>query len=348
MDLITVHVDGVEAQVKPGQTLLAAADEAGVYIPRLCAHPDLPPAGDCRLCLVEVEGGDGPATACNLPVADGMVVHTDTPALRQARQRALAQILAHHPHACLTCAHREGCDRITCSMGVPVEERCCALLGRCELERVADYVGIPPDTPRYTYANLPVVRDEPAFDRDMNLCIGCLRCVVACREVGQRRALEPVEMAGLRLIQPTQGTLKASNCRFCGACVEVCPTGALLEHGPKGALWRERTRAKLGLRPVPLPPAERWLPFEPAQVAQVPEVEGVYQLFDDAREVIRIAGTIHLRRALEQELRENSRARFFVYEVEPMYTRRESELIQQYVQEHGRLPGAEDELDELF
>lgn len=332
----------------PGQTVLAAADLAGVYVPRLCAHPDLPPAGGCQLCLVEVEGQDGFATACTLPAAQGMSVRTDSPALRQARQQALAQILAHHPHACLTCAHREGCDRITCSMGVPVEERCCALLGHCELERVADYVGILPETPRYTFGDLPVVRDEPAFDRDMNLCIGCLRCVVACREVGQVSALEEVAVAGLRVVRATQGTLRASNCRFCGACVEVCPTGALLERGPKGATWRARTRAKLALTPVPLPPSERWLPLEPGQVARVPEVEGVYQLLDQAREVIRIAGTMHLRRALEDELRDNRVACFFTYEVEPMYTRRESELIQQFVQEHGRLPGGEDELDDLF
>lgn len=252
---VNLLVDGVRVTVPPGTLLLEAARAAGIYVPHLCAHPDLPPgpglrgaekiyragavyrretggeAGGrwegCGLCVVKVEGRPGLALACATPVEEGLEVSTVTPGIEEHRRRRLADILATHPHACLTCAWREGCSREPCSSNVPVEERCCSRLGDCELQRVADYLGIPVSTPRYVFRDLPVVRSEPLFDIDYNLCIGCTRCVRACRDLRGVGALDFVIHRGEVLVGTAGPTLGEAGCRFCGACVEVCPTGAL-------------------------------------------------------------------------------------------------------------------------
>ena len=252
--MVKLTIDGVEVEAKPGDTILQAALRAGIYIPHLCYHPDLPPVGPsltsvdkvyrggvevvgeagreyegCRLCLVKVEGQEELVRACSTEVKDGMVVYTNLPEVVEARRRRLAEILATHPHACLTCANREGCDRLRCTLNVPEAERCCVLLGRCELGKVADYVGILPDTPKYVPQGLPVVKDEPLFIRDYNLCIGCTRCVRVCRDVRGVGALAFTVVDGRVVVGTVAPTLKESGCKFCGACVEVCPTGALLD-----------------------------------------------------------------------------------------------------------------------
>jgi NADPH-dependent glutamate synthase beta subunit-like oxidoreductase/NAD-dependent dihydropyrimidine dehydrogenase PreA subunit len=254
-------IDGAAVEADNGSSILRAAEEAGIYIPSLCAHPDLPPQKGsspaeaiyhgsrriahapeaegppgCGLCVVSVEGA-GEVPACATEALDGMVVTTREPALEQLRRRRLSAILARHPHACLTCAQREGCTREPCSMSVPVEERCCALLGRCELQAVAEYVGIDPSTPRYVPSSSGEERitGEPLFDREPALCIACGRCVRACegREV---RALGWVRDAeGIRWVGPLAPTPVAAGCRLCGSCVEVCPTGALTDRGLKPA-----------------------------------------------------------------------------------------------------------------
>jgi len=137
--------------------------------------------------------------------------------------------LAKHPHACLTCAQKEGCTREPCSTNVPVAERCCSKFGNCELEKVAEYIGIRVDTPRYVPANLPIVKDEPLFIRDHNLCISCTRCVRACEELRGVKALSFVYRNGDAFVGSVAPTLKQSDCKFCGACVEVCPTGTLMD-----------------------------------------------------------------------------------------------------------------------
>ncbi len=145
------------------------------------------------------------------------------------------RILAKHPHACLICAQKEGCTTEPCSTNVPVEERCCPQFGNCELERVAEYIGIREDTPRYTPQKLPVVENEPLFLRDYNLCIGCTRCVRACQELRGVGALGFVYKDGDVFVGTVAPTLMDSDCRFCGACVEVCPTGALRDKELKAA-----------------------------------------------------------------------------------------------------------------
>ncbi|MFC2071978.1 FAD-dependent oxidoreductase [Chloroflexota bacterium] len=245
-------INGVEVEASEGETIIAAARRAGVYIPGLCAHPDLLPAvgtephqvifqgrnslansgshehfDGCQLCLVEVEN-EGAVLACNTPVGANMVVHTNTPQIQELRQQKLANILVNHPHACLICPQKEGCARYPCSTNVPENERCCILFGDCELQRIAEYIGITGNVPRYTFQDLPLIVDEPLYNRDYNLCIGCLRCVRACQELRGVKALgfvfDETDRIRVGTIAPS---LEESDCKFCGACIEVCPTGAL-------------------------------------------------------------------------------------------------------------------------
>ncbi len=210
------------------------AEAHDLYVPTLCFHPDLPPAEACGLCAVDIEGR-GLAQACTTLATDGMTVRSTSAAVVAHRRARLAAILAHHPHACLVCAQAEGCSRTQCSSNVPEAERCCDLFGACELQAVAAFVGIPPDTPRYVPEGLPRVTDEPLFARDLNLCVACTRCLRACRDLRGVDVLEPVEIGGRTIVAPRQGVgLADAHCRFCGACVDVCPTGALQDKPPRG------------------------------------------------------------------------------------------------------------------
>ncbi len=259
MAIVRLTIDGTEVEIEQGKTVLEAARRANIYIPALCSHPDLPPAsgakpekviylGDtayestdpdaefegCGLCVVEVESMTAPQRSCDLVAAEGMVVNTSTPEVQDMRRERLKAILARHPHACITCTQREGCSPFeSCPNSVPPLERCCSKLGYCELEPVSHFIGIDPNTPRYLYRDLPVKEDEPLFKQDYNLCIGCTRCVRVCRDVRGIGALGFINRGGEIIAGPIAPTLKESGCKFCGACVEVCPTGALLDKGIK-------------------------------------------------------------------------------------------------------------------
>ncbi len=256
--MLTFKIDGKTVECPEGKTILEAADLTGIYIPRLCHHPDLPQIneaaltnviyqnenkivgdkssdivgrdGHCNLCYVQIGGAPEPVNSCITIAEEGMVVQTDTTDVIDLRKQALSKILATHPHACLTCAQKQGCSRTDCSSNVPVDERCCRLLGNCELEKISDYIGIPGDTPKYIPKKFPVVKNDPLFERDYNLCIACLRCVRICNDVreanvmGASRKDDRIWVGTLK-----KGSLPEAECRFCGACVEVCPTGALLD-----------------------------------------------------------------------------------------------------------------------
>ncbi|MFC1949486.1 FAD-dependent oxidoreductase, partial [Chloroflexota bacterium] len=255
MNMVKIVIDETEVAVDEGTTVLNAALQAGIYIPHICSHPDLPPFESltpaqtiyrgktgiknkkpdmefegCHLCMVEIEGMGVLQRACSTPVTEGMVVSTTTPEAEAFRRDRLMFIMAKHPHACLTCAQREGCARFPCSTNVPEKERCCPKFGNCELQRIAEYIGVKPETPRYVFQDIPVLSEEPLFERDYNLCIGCTRCIRICREVRGVEALDFVFDDEGRVVVGTVGpTPDESACRFCTACVGVCPTSALTD-----------------------------------------------------------------------------------------------------------------------
>ncbi len=257
--MVDITIDDQKISVSEGTTILNAARSAGIFIPVVCSHPDLKPfrsvkisdyvyQGEnkvnndpgatiesikgCGVCIVEIDGEELPQPSCKTEVKPGMVIQTNTDKIKKLRQKNLMRSLQDHPHSCLTCSQRQGCAIIgaDCSNNVPAEERCCELSGNCEYQRIVDYVGVAPETPKYKFKDLPRIFDDPLINRDYNLCIGCGRCVRACQQIRGVDALGAVIKDGKLVI----GTAKApylteADCRFCGACVEVCPTGALMD-----------------------------------------------------------------------------------------------------------------------
>ena len=257
MEKINVTIDGTTITVEKGTTVLEAARSAGIYIPALCSHPNLPSSRQvtpysvvyrgedelkndnslteyegCQLCLVKVEGVNDLATSCTTEVSDGMVVQTNTEEIQQKRRENLKIILSEHPNVCLACDRKEECDPFRGSIRKAATITGCEFCpnnNRCELQEVAAYIGVDESTPAYEYKGLPVVKRDPFFERNFNLCIACTRCVRACQEVRGNSAIGLVFQNGKVVVGSTSPTLEESGCQFCGACVDVCPTGALTE-----------------------------------------------------------------------------------------------------------------------
>ena len=361
-EAIALTVDGATVEVQPGASILDACDLAGSYVPRLCAYPGLEPLGDCGLCFVKVDD-DAARRACSVAAAEGMVIDTLDAEALGFRASSMKAILGDHPHVCLTCPQRDGCSRDDCTYGVPPEERCCGEFGRCEIAKVAAFVGALQTAPLYVHRRLGEVVDHN-IRRDLDQCIGCGRCVAACdrlEEAGSALMLVETETllgAGLpksqsylgrHLAVPKADDLRASGCTFCGACVMVCPTGALTAVGKNGATWLASRGERSTLRAPVLPPEQRLALAAEVIEAQVPVQEGVFRLFDADGGVLIISGVMDLRAALLASLHGSlaGEARTFRFEEDPMYTQRESEMLAQYLQEHGRMPKGNDTLGDL-
>ncbi len=233
-DMIKLTIDGKQVEVEKGVTVLQAARQAGIYIPTLCYHPDLQPYGGCRMCIVEIEGMRGLPTSCTTPAAEGMVVKTDTKQLLDLRRSVMQLTLSEHPNACLTCERRERCKPTdVCLHDVAVNERCvnCPSNYHCEFQNMVDYLGIKEIELPYKYKQLPVNYErEPLIRRDYNLCILCGRCIQMCADVRGIGVYSFVNRGyGTTVSTAADKPLQESGCRFCGACVEVCPTGALTD-----------------------------------------------------------------------------------------------------------------------
>jgi len=230
-------IDGVEVPFQEGQTILEVARKADIYIPTLCAHEGLPPFGACRLCIVKIEGMRGFPPACATPASDGMEVITGDEELQRLRRGILELILTEHPHSCLVCDIRKECEKLRGGSGKAGRVTGCSICPMrptCEIREVCDYLGVDDMEIPMEYKNLPLERDDPFFDRDYNLCILCGRCVRVCEEVRGVGAIAFLERSHRARIGTMFGRDHLEGaCRFCGACVDVCPTGALSARGSK-------------------------------------------------------------------------------------------------------------------
>jgi formate dehydrogenase (NADP+) beta subunit len=203
---VTLTIDGRPVDAPAGASVLEAALEAGIYIPHLCHHPDLPPGGACRLCLVEVEGVEGPVASCLTPVDPGMAVRTQSDEIARRRRLAMELILATHPPECGSC--EKYLD--------------------CELQSLKQYLGVEELTIKRRAKLLPVNNTNPLFVYDPNKCVLCGRCVRACWDVREVGVLHYRKKNGeFYVYTPDDVPLAEAACRYCGACAEVCPTGAI-------------------------------------------------------------------------------------------------------------------------
>ena len=210
--LVTLEVDGVEVTVPEGTSVLRAAAEADINIPKLCATDNLEAFGSCRLCAVEIEGRRGMPASCTTPVEAGMVVHTQTPGVAKLRRNVMELYISDHPLDCLTCPSN----------------------GDCELQDMAGAVGLR--EVRYGFGgdnHLTAEKDtsNPYFTFDPSKCIVCSRCVRACEEVQGTFALTIDERGFKSTVSAGQkGSFMESDCVSCGACVQACPTSTLIEN----------------------------------------------------------------------------------------------------------------------
>ncbi|MFQ5792865.1 MAG: 2Fe-2S iron-sulfur cluster-binding protein, partial [Acidobacteriota bacterium] len=204
MDQAMLTIDGLEVSADRGMTVLEAALAGGIYIPHLCYHPDLEPVGVCRLCMVEIEGR-GLTLGCRAPVEPGLVVRTESPEIDMVRRVAAELLIVNHHADCLACTKND----------------------RCELQRIASYVGIDAERLerlRRPEREIPVDTSNPFFDLDPNKCVLCGICVRTCEEIQGVGAID----FGFRGYDTTVSTfagkpLVESRCESCGECVVRCP-----------------------------------------------------------------------------------------------------------------------------
>ena len=232
MEEIRLTIDGQEVKARPGMTVLEAAQSAGIYIPTLCADPDLKPYGGCRLCIVEIEKLRGFPTSCTTPVTEGMVVKTNTDAVNEVRRTVVELLLSDHPSECLICHRRKRCGPFDiCLRNVAVTERCvtCAKNEHCELQDIVDYLGITELPFKHTERSYPVDTSNPFFYRDLDKCVLCGKCVRVCDEVLGVGAVAIINRGfGSKVATFGDKPIIDSNCVSCGECVVHCPVGALM------------------------------------------------------------------------------------------------------------------------
>ena len=240
-DTITIMIDGREVTAPAGSTILEAAAQAGIYIPTLCYDERLKAYGACRMCMVEQVDRPGFAAACVAPAAPGAAYRTNSDQTVELRQSVLNLLMSEHPHGCLTCDRIVHCGpNDICLRNVSVTDRCvvCPQNQRCELQATVEIVGVTEQLLPYNYRQLPIRTEDPHIDRDYNLCISCARCVRVCDEVIGAEAISMVDR-GDRILPGTPNDVPLSDpltgCIFCGACVDVCPVGALTEKDNKWA-----------------------------------------------------------------------------------------------------------------
>jgi [NiFe] hydrogenase diaphorase moiety small subunit len=203
---ITFSIDGVEIQGQPGQTIMQAADQAGVYIPRLCAFNDLEPHGSCRVCSVKANGRV--QAACTQPIAQGMIVENDTPEMNEHRNRIVEMLFVEGNHFCMFCEKS----------------------GNCELQALAYRFGIPAPRYPYMYPDREVDASHPDIFIDRNRCVLCGRCVRASKDLDGKDVFGFVGRGPeKRVAVDASARLVDTDIDVSDKAVEACPVGAILK-----------------------------------------------------------------------------------------------------------------------
>jgi formate dehydrogenase major subunit len=211
---VNITLNGRAVHARTGQTVLEAASAAGIDIPALCHHPALPPEGACRVCLVEIQGQRTLQPACTFPVTEGLVVRTESERVVAARLFALQMIFSERTHYCMFCP-ASGSDTTT----------------DCELQKLAYRYGMTfwEHPPNYA-KSWPVDATGKYFVFDQGRCILCRRCVRACRELSANHTLGAHQRGARTMVCADDSVpLGESTCVSCGSCLQVCPTGALMD-----------------------------------------------------------------------------------------------------------------------
>ena len=206
--MIHLKINDRDVEIEEGSTILEAARKINIEIPTLCFLKDINEVGDCRMCVVEVEGRRGMTPACITKVEEGMVVNTASPAILEAREVVLDLILSNHDRKCLTCIRN----------------------GNCELQDLAKKYNM--DEILYEGEKIEYEIDDksPSIVRDSSKCVLCRRCVATCKNVQKIGAIDSTKR-GFESCISTAGdcSLNDVDCTFCGQCIEACPVGALHE-----------------------------------------------------------------------------------------------------------------------
>lgn len=247
--MATITINGIQVEADDGRPLVEVIKEQGIAITNLCYIDGLEPYAGCRTCLVEIEGARPTAMqlSCTAKVTDGMTVDTETPVVKEARQQVLSIINSNHPDRCLTCHRRVKCmPGDICLRDDVISHRCltCSKNYRCELQTANELLDMGEfDEPwvgeaRSYYETPPPEPDRanPYLEFDPQMCILCTRCIRACTDL---RHTDAITLAGkgfeTRIAFGADGAVHESDCDFCGACIDVCPTATLMEKPNKWA-----------------------------------------------------------------------------------------------------------------
>ena len=231
-ELQTIVLNGNELSFEPGDTILDVARRSSIDIPTLCHLRGASPTGNCRVCVVEVEGESNLLPACDTPVFGGMVVQTESAKVVEARKLIIQLMLSSGNHNCAI-RGTEGNDWTKFQMGVQEQDQSselCPAWGDCQLQDLAYRYQVSAAKHLETEVPYPMETVNPFIVRDFSRCIKCGRCVQACNEVQVNNAIDFGYMgADVKIITPDDKPLKDSDCVFCGECVQACPVGALVE-----------------------------------------------------------------------------------------------------------------------